>query len=697
VFPVYEIGPDGHCACGAKRKTDGGAGCASGKHPRIQTWQRAATRDISYAAKWWEKWPNANVGVATGANSGLVVIDLDIKPARGDKPAVDGVHSLEALEGRFGPLPLTLRSQTGRGGYHLFFRYPEGVERVGNSVEVIAPGIDVRADGGYVVVPPSNHESGKTYVWLNQHPPADMPPWLLARVLGAKTKSTASKSPRVLKNGPRRFSDGGRNDALTSLAGSMRKRGMPVEAIQAALRATNNIQCVPPLEDDEVDKIAASVSRYEPSDLDAELAAAAATVGDAWYNRLARNTQEKPLASLANIAIAINGHKDLCDVFRWNARAQSVYVVREPPWHRDQLLPRPSSENDMLELAFFLGELWGTSIALRDTRDAISGVAARTPFDPVKDYLESLVWDGVRRLPTWLQTYCDVEDSEHVRLVGERWLLSAVARTFKPGCKVDHILLLEGAQGDGKSTVAQVLAVKPHDWYTDDISDFGTVKAAEQLQGKWVVELAELAAIRSRDANTTKSFITRNADNFRTPYAQTTTVRPRMCVFIGTTNPGAHLVDPTGARRFWLVKTRGLCDTTKLAADRDQLWAEAVHMFAQGAPWYPDRTEAELHAEAAEAAQVEDLWQTIVERLLEERAAVTLDHVRSHLEIPLSDTPRHSRQLSDLMRRCGWTPLNKKMKGGRTERLWHPDGREPSREQAEAAVASSPKHSRKLG
>ena len=151
VFPGHCINTDGHCSCGRPR-------CSSpGKHPRIRQWHTKATVDENAILDWWRRWPSANVCIATGKVSGVVVLDID--------PRHGGEDSLKALEESSGPLPVTPVTRTGGGGLHFFFQHPG--RRVPNRVDIL-PGIDFRGDGGFVVVPPSNHESGDLYSWKTQ-------------------------------------------------------------------------------------------------------------------------------------------------------------------------------------------------------------------------------------------------------------------------------------------------------------------------------------------------------------------------------------------------------------------------------------------------------------------------------------------------------------------------------------------------
>ena len=229
-----------------------------GKAPLTTHGCKDATTDPAIIKEWWQRWPNANVAIATGRGSGIVVLDVD--------PDHDGDDSLAALLAEHGSLPDTPEVLSGGGGRHLYFKMPAGVE-VKNAVAIAGwHGLDFRAEGGYVIAPPSLHPSGTPYTWETSSRPestplAEMPPWLVALV-AEKPSANGHKPAEAL---PERIAEGQRNSTLASLAGSMRRRGASEAAILAALLETNAQQCDPPLDDAEVKRIAASVSRYEPA------------------------------------------------------------------------------------------------------------------------------------------------------------------------------------------------------------------------------------------------------------------------------------------------------------------------------------------------------------------------------------------------------------------------------------------------
>ncbi len=223
------------------------------KHPPIP-WQPFQHRRPTPAeiGSWYRAWPDAGVGVVTGAVSGLVVLDVD--------PAHGGQASLGRWEGAHGPLPATLEVETGGGGRHFYFRHPGGVVR--NRV-ALAPGIDLRGDGGMVVAPPSRHPSGRFYAWVaGRHPgaidPAPLPPWLGRMVQGQRRGHGLEHWRELVRRG---VEEGTRNSTIASLAGHLLWHGVDPEVALELLLAWNRVRCRPPLPDAEVARTVASIAR----------------------------------------------------------------------------------------------------------------------------------------------------------------------------------------------------------------------------------------------------------------------------------------------------------------------------------------------------------------------------------------------------------------------------------------------------
>ncbi len=207
------------------------------KRPRTAHGLHDATTERAEIEGWWRRWPDANVAIRTGPESGLLVLDVD-----GD----EGADTLHDLEGSHGAMPLTASVSTPRGGEHYYPRL--NGRRIANSAGKLGPGVDVRGDGGYVLAPPSIGANGRRYELDERAPLADPPAWLLELIQNGPARAT---SPPIGEEIP----EGQRNETLASVAGTMRRRGLDGTAILAALRETNRLRCRPPLSESEVEAI----------------------------------------------------------------------------------------------------------------------------------------------------------------------------------------------------------------------------------------------------------------------------------------------------------------------------------------------------------------------------------------------------------------------------------------------------------
>ncbi|MCX5478029.1 toprim domain-containing protein [Kaistia geumhonensis] len=334
----------------------------------------------------------------------------------------------------------------------------------------------------------------------------------------------------------------------------------------------------------------------------------------AWFNRLRQDLVGTPERNEANVIIALTSDVAFAGVLAFDDFSQEI-VVRQPlPWDTATgPFPRPWEDADDVRTAEWL-QLRGVNVAPLVVGRAVGAVAREHRIHPVRDWLEHLRWDGTPRIETWTSTYLGAAPTPFHHTVGALWLISAVARIFRPGVKADHMLILEGPQGARKSTAIKVLAGE--DWFTDELPELGSKDAAIHMQGVWIVEIAELDAIGRAEVSRIKAFLTRTTDRFRPPYGRYTVEVPRQCVFAGTVNPDTYLRDETGNRRFWPLRC-GTIDIAALARDRDQIWAEAVHRFREGAIWWIDDPAILAEATAAQEARYQaDAWDARIDRWL---------------------------------------------------------------------------------
>jgi hypothetical protein len=321
-----------------------------------------------------------------------------------------------------------------------------------------------------------------------------------------------------------------------------------------------------------------------------------------WTDDLILDDDDGIRPLLANLILFLSKHPQWERVLGYDEFNARVVIRKRPPWDEEKPDTHWTDHHESQTRVWFQRQ--DINAGLDDVGRAVQVAARGKPFHPVREYLDALVWDGTARLDTWLVTYFHAEDSEYIRAIGPRWLISAVVRVYDPGCKVDHLLVLEGPQGKVKTESLRTLAVK-ESWFSDRLSHMATKDAAIEVSGVWLFEIAEMDALTRSSSSTAKSFLTRRYDRFRPPHSKHPISLPRQCVFAGTINPpvGGYLKDATGARRFWPVACRGVIDREGIERDRDQLWAEAVACFKAGKNWWLQTLELEALATAEQAAR----------------------------------------------------------------------------------------------
>ena len=356
-------------------------------------------------------------------------------------------------------------------------------------------------------------------------------------------------------------------------------------------------------------------------------AGSAGTAQPDWTSDLIldKNGAVRPL--LANLILFLRWHPAWVGVLGFDQFNVRVVLRKQPPWGAEEPnAPWSDHFESLVRIWFQHEDLFAN---LGDIGRAVQAAARHNPFHPVRDYFSSLAWDGTPRIDTWLATYFHVEDSAYVQAIGPRYLISAVARIFQPGCKVDHTLILEGPQNRQKSEALRTLAIKD-EWFTDRLSHVHSKDAALEIMGVLLIELAELDTLTRASASATKSYLTRRFDKLRPPYGKHPISVARQCVFAGSINPpvGGYLKDPTGARRFWPVTCHGMVDRDGLERDRDQLWAEAVARLQAGAKWWLETPALEPLATVEQAARfVVDMWKAPIEAWLDGRKDITITEV----------------------------------------------------------------------
>lgn len=328
----------------------------------------------------------------------------------------------------------------------------------------------------------------------------------------------------------------------------------------------------------------------------------------------------KVLKTITNLVICFKIDENLKDLFHYNEFSASFEYAKDFTWpEHPRSIPKGKriEDEDLVFLQYYLSHNKRLEMGLDKIRNAMLEVADRRTYHPVKEYLDTLRWDGEPRLGRWLVEGCGAEDSVYTHEVGRKWLVAAVARIYQPGIKFDHVLVLEGKENIGKSSALRVLGDQ---WFTDSISLLQKEQdIVAKMIGNWIIELAEMHGIRKQENEFIKSFLSCQFDLQRLSFRRDPKQYARQSVFAGTSNNMAYLLDADGNRRFWPVHCTAI-DLRWLKANKHQLFAEAKHIYNEGI-WSTDHTYGEklfLEGEALSISRSKQKMRLGTDEVMEE-------------------------------------------------------------------------------
>lgn len=582
-------------------------------------------------------------------NFGVVLQETDLVVDCDPRNYKDGVNSFQKLQAN---LKWKLKEtttpivRTGGGGMHIYLKKPAGLVIYAGLSDY--PGVEFKTKGTQVVGARCTHPETKMfYNLVNGNFKIGSIPQAPANLLELIAKPTtavapaAALAPVVTSSDDQtkmRFAEycrvaepavqGQNGDKTTfTVACYGRDLGLPDHVTVEIMAQQYNPKCLPPWPLEELATKVLNAYRYGKN-VQGNLSPAAdfpEVIQPENKNKIRWDVTEtgqkkKTLNNCVNYFI--DPLSELSTLVAWDEFTDQVMLVEKAPWHHpDQTIPKdglPWTDEDTIQCRYHLSRVKKFDAQSELIVAAVINAASQRRNHPVRNYLNALVWDKKPRLDSWLAEYCGVNDSPYSKAVGSKTILGAVARVFQPGVKFDYMLVLEGDQGTGKSSVCAALGGP---WYGDLHINPHDKDTIASMKGKWIVEASEMDFTTRAEAQAQKAFLSRQADTQRAAYARMAKTVQRQCVFIGTMNVEAgmgYLKDTTGNRRFWPVKTEKI-SIPKLKRDRDQLFAEALFRYRAGETLYIDDHAVEKMARKEQAARrMVDPWLDKISSWLQE-------------------------------------------------------------------------------
>lgn len=403
---------------------------------------------------------------------------------------------------------------------------------------------------------------------------------------------------------------------------------------------------------------------------------------DIWQNQL-MSRNGNIVANAFNIRLILDNHATWKDVLAYCDFSYRILKRAKP--HVPDFETGEWDDGDTARLRIWLSQNYGMTAPKQEVLDALLAASQGARFHPVREYLQSLKWDGIHRIDNWLSQCLGAQaqaGAEYLQKVSRYFMVSSVARVMPPlvpgkDNKVDTVLILEGKQGIRKSTAVKTLF---GEWFSDAPIPIGDKDAYQNITGVWGVEMAELDAFNKAENTAAKLFFSQQRDRYRPSYGTFARDFPRQCVFVGTTNQDEYLKDYTGNRRYWPVLVNRV-DIEALAMFRDQFWAEAVHAYQTGERWWADGPEELSLFEGEQDSRMQaDPWETLLQDYLDVSTQAYFTAAELLVDCIKLDgghmTRAHQNRLSPIMKSLGW----------HSERRWIPVGASAEKKQRRVYV-----------
>ena len=610
----------------------------SSKVPMVTDWQMKATTEVAKIAEWNRKYNDPDYAMPTGELSGIWVLDIDTK--KGKRGIEFFNEKLKRLEG------VTTTQTTPSGGFHLFFSY---TEKIRNAVDIFGPesGVDIRGDGGYVVICPSDgykftrkFPSGVTetpeWLWDMVRPSPEVKPEKRSNFSGERIEEHHLRN--VLFTLDPEDHEFVTRDGWQRVMRSVHSASHG-EDYGKTLFTEWSLQHPGPWEKDPEQEIERDWASYDHT--------GAQTFGTLCHfaqqrGLVIRNTapvtdtmpveNDQPrfmvtpkgkIKPNAHNALEYLSARSLGDkpnpfyqLFVYDEFRHQMVWFRPPEWDKRIKPGQPISDTDITNLTAkiaFCHKSGAVDFSKNMLRDAVEAYAREHRTHPIQNYLKSLVWDREERLSTWLIDFLGLDNNAYTRGISRGVLISAIARVMRPGETVQNMLVIEGRQGCQKSRFVEAMGfnhMSDRKWSSAPNLNLqglgkGDTSAVTDVMGTWIIEVAEMMSISAANEMQVKKFITTSSDRATLKWEKFAQDYPRQFIMIGTINPygeGRYIKDHTGARRYWPVfcpyTEENPIDVEGLRAVMDQLYAEAFVAYKAGEKWY-------LTGEALKIAQEE--------------------------------------------------------------------------------------------